>query len=91
MRLERTVALKENFDTSPEATRQFKVEAKLLSELRHPNLPRVTDYFTLSGKGQYLIMDLIDTKDILQKSICRRYVIMVYPLFIVAPSGPGNW
>ena len=43
--LERSRALKENLDPSPEAQRQFKREAQLLYDLLHPNLPRVIDHF----------------------------------------------
>src|SRR5512137_1774548 len=35
------VAVKENFDTSPEAQRQFHREATVLAKLDHPNLPKV--------------------------------------------------
>jgi hypothetical protein len=58
--LKQPCALKENLDASPEAQRQFEREATLLAGLRHPNLPRVTDYFFLPGQGQYLVMDFID-------------------------------
>ena len=61
------VAVKENLFSSEEATRQFHREATLLAALRHPNLPRVTDHFVLSGKGQYLVMDYIDGDDIRQR------------------------
>ncbi len=37
---------------------QFKREGKILAGLRHPNLPRVSDYFTEDGK-YYLVMDLV--------------------------------
>ncbi len=38
---------------------QFLREAKSLASLHHPNLPRVTDYFT-HGPHQYLVMDYIE-------------------------------
>jgi serine/threonine protein kinase len=38
---------------------QFEREAKILATLNHPNLPRVTDYFTLEGQ-QFLVMDYIE-------------------------------
>jgi len=57
-------ALKENLDTSPEAERQFKREAKILGELSHPNLPHVVDHFTLPGQGQYLVMDFVEGEDL---------------------------
>ncbi len=59
-----TVAIKENFYTTDEYSRQFKREATLLASLRHPNLPRVTDHFVLSGQGQYLVMDFIEGEDL---------------------------
>jgi len=58
--VEQPVAVKENLDTSPEAQRQFQREAILLAGLRHPNLPRVTDYFFLPAQGQYLVMDFVE-------------------------------
>ena len=42
----------------------FETEARLLSSLQHPRLPRVYDYFTLNGK-YYLIMDYIVGDDLL--------------------------
>jgi serine/threonine-protein kinase len=62
--LSKAVAIKENFDTSPEAQRQFQHEAVLLAQLHHPNLPRVTDHFFVSGLGQYLVMDFIEGEDL---------------------------
>jgi serine/threonine protein kinase len=57
-------ALKESFDTLPEAVRQFAREASLLANLRHLNLPRVTDHFSLPGQGQYLVMDFVEGEDL---------------------------
>jgi serine/threonine protein kinase/Tol biopolymer transport system component len=57
------VAVKENMNTSDDSERQFKVEARLLASLRHPNLPRVTDHFILEGR-QYLVMDFIEGEDL---------------------------
>ncbi len=58
--LDAPCALKVNLDTTPESERQFGREAKLLANLRHPNLPRVIDYFFVSGQAQYLVMDLVE-------------------------------
>jgi serine/threonine protein kinase len=64
-RLEIIVAVKEmqeKADTSHEqetAVRQFEREAKLLAQLTHRNLPRVTDYF-VDGTRWYLIMEFIN-------------------------------
>ncbi len=64
------VAIKVNLIDNPEYEKQFKREAKLLASLRHPNLPRVTDHFTIPGEGQYLVMDFIEGDDV--KSIIRK-------------------
>jgi len=57
-------ALKENLDATAEAQRQFAREAIILGNLDHPGLPRVTDHFSLPGRGQYLVMDYIDGEDL---------------------------
>jgi serine/threonine protein kinase len=62
-------ALKENLGTSVEAARQFAREASMLATLRHSNLPRVIDHFTIAGQGQYLVMDFIEGKDLGQMLI----------------------
>jgi len=62
--LDRPCALKENLDASPEGQRQFLREAKILANLNHPNLPRVTDYFSVKGQGEYLVMDFVDGQDL---------------------------
>src|SRR3990170_725766 len=62
-----TVALKENLFTTEEYARQFRLEAVILANLRHPNLPRVYDHFVLAGEGQYLIMDYIDGEDLRER------------------------
>ena len=48
-----------SFITREKAVKQFKREAQLLYQLRHPNLPRVSDYFH-EGDDHYLVMELID-------------------------------
>lgn len=62
-----TVAVKENLNVSPESERQFRREATLLASLRHPNLPRVTDHFTIPTSGQYLVMDFVEGEDLRQR------------------------
>ncbi|MEQ8224139.1 MAG: protein kinase [Candidatus Eremiobacterota bacterium] len=42
---------------------RFKSEAKILSELHHESLPRVSDYFTYNEQ-YYLVMDFIDGEDL---------------------------
>src|SRR5690349_10587991 len=61
------VAVKENLFTTEEYARQFRLEAVILANLRHPNLPRVSDHFVVAGEGQYLIMDFIDGEDLRQR------------------------
>jgi eukaryotic-like serine/threonine-protein kinase len=61
--LEVQVAVKSNRSTSAQSTEQFLREAHLLASLRHPNLPRVIDYFVVST-GQYLVMDYIPGDDL---------------------------
>ena len=59
-----SVALKENLFTTDEYARQFRLEAVILANLRHPNLPRVSDHFVLGDMGQYLVMDFIEGEDL---------------------------
>ncbi|MBN2551088.1 MAG: SUMF1/EgtB/PvdO family nonheme iron enzyme [Anaerolineales bacterium] len=69
--LDEPVAIKESIETSPAAQKQFQIEAKLLFNLRHANLPRVHDFFIIPGTGMYLAMDFIEGEDleiILQKA-----------------------
>jgi serine/threonine protein kinase/Tol biopolymer transport system component len=61
------VAVKENLFTTGEYARQFRLEAVILANLRHANLPRVTDHFIIGEQGQYLIMDYIDGEDLRQR------------------------
>jgi serine/threonine protein kinase len=57
-----------------QAREQFLREASILARLDHPNLPKVSDYFTLSpadGDGQdterdYLVMDYVPGQDLHQ-------------------------
>lgn len=43
--------------------RAFEREAKLLANLRHPVLPKVSDHF-FEGDGQYLVMEFIEGDDL---------------------------
>lgn len=61
------VALKENLFTTDEYARQFKLEAVLLANLRHENLPRVSDHFVIKDQGQYLVMDYIEGEDLRER------------------------
>ncbi len=61
------VALKENLFTTDEYSRQFRLEAVILANLRHPNLTRVSDHFVVGDQGQYLVMDYIEGEDLRQR------------------------
>jgi len=65
--IKRPCALKENFETSSQAQKQFEREAVMLANLSHPNLPRVTDHFVIPGQGQYLVMDFVEGEDLQEK------------------------
>jgi serine/threonine protein kinase len=61
------VAVKENLFTIDDYARQFRREATILANLRHPNLPRVSDHFAIDDQGQYLIMDYIEGEDLQER------------------------
>ncbi len=61
------VAVKENLFTTDDYARQFRMEAVIMANMRHPNLPRVTDHFVLDGQGQYLVMDYVEGDDLRQR------------------------
>ena len=61
------VAVKENLFTIDDYARQFRREATILANLRHPNLPRVSDHFSIEDQGQYLIMDYIEGEDLQER------------------------
>jgi serine/threonine-protein kinase len=58
------VAVKENFDTSPEAQHQFHREATVLAKCDHPNLPKVIDHFIEYTGRQYLVMEYVGGDDL---------------------------
>ena len=62
-RLDVRCAVKETFYTTPEALAQFEREARLLAKLKHPHLPRVTDYFAEQAR-YYLVMEYITGEDL---------------------------
>ncbi len=75
--MSKLVAIKENLDTAPDAQGQFWQEAQILSNLRHPNLPAVTDHFVIPGVGQYLVMDYIEGEDLQEKLERSGYALPV--------------
>ena len=50
-------------DLLREAREQFQREAVVLARLDHPNLPKVSDFFSI-GSRDYLVMDYIPGKDL---------------------------
>ncbi len=66
-RLNAPCAVKENFEIGEEAARQFAREASILANLRHPNLPKVMDHFSVQGQGQYLVMEYVEGEDLQTK------------------------
>jgi serine/threonine protein kinase len=57
------VAIKETIFTDASLLRAFEREAQLLNSLRHPALPRVSDFFT-EGDGHFLVMEFIEGEDL---------------------------
>src|SRR6266576_5378428 len=62
-RLDATVAIKQTFSVDERLRRQFEQEARLLAQLHHPSLPRVSDYFTEEGRA-FLVMQFISGDDL---------------------------
>lgn len=54
-----------------EARDQFQREATVLARLDHPNLPKVSDFFSI-GERDYLVMDYVPGKDLRQLMIEAR-------------------
>ncbi|MEA3325949.1 MAG: serine/threonine-protein kinase [Chloroflexota bacterium] len=52
-------------DMLKEARGQFQREAIVLARLDHPNLPKVSDFFSISERD-YLVMDFVPGKDLRQ-------------------------
>jgi serine/threonine protein kinase/sugar lactone lactonase YvrE len=63
IRLSNTVALKQTLVRSAELDEAFAREARLLSALRHPALPVVSDFFA-DGDGRFLVMQFIPGADL---------------------------
>lgn len=77
-----SVAVKENLFLSEEYSLQFREEARILASLRHLNLPRVLDFCSIEGQGQYLVMDYVegeDLRDLLKQSgpLSERDVVLI--------------
>lgn len=80
--LDVVVAVKENSFLTEDYARQFQREAKILASLRHPNLPRVFDYFVIDQVGQYLVMDYIEGYDLRQWMTREGHISEIEALYI---------
>lgn len=85
--LDTKVAVKANHNLSEHTSAQFIREARLLASLKHPNLPRVIDYFT-ENDSQYLVMDFIPG-DNLKEIVEGKHEISL-PLVIKWATQLGN-
>jgi serine/threonine protein kinase len=63
LRLGHTVALKQTLTEDPELWKQFEREARLMAQLSHPVLPRVSDYFTERNRA-FFVMQFIEGSDL---------------------------
>ncbi|MHB2021693.1 MAG: serine/threonine-protein kinase [Candidatus Xenobia bacterium] len=74
--LGRKVAIKQLIDPRRDpvrreaSARQFRTEAQLLSQLRHPGLPEVYDYFQ-DGDDHFLVMEYIDGHTLEEEVLIR--------------------
>lgn len=62
-RFDRRFAIKQSFFSDNSYGRAFEREARLLNELRHPQLPVVVDFFTQGGTA-FLVMDFVEGEDL---------------------------
>lgn len=58
-------------ETVRQARDQFLREATVLARLDHPNLPKVSDYFSIGGRD-YLVMDFVPGEDLRMLMIDER-------------------
>src|SRR3954451_18232119 len=63
MRLGHSVAVKQTLSAEPELWKQFEREARLMAQLNHPVLPRVSDYFT-DGNRAFVVMQYVEGSDL---------------------------
>lgn len=82
-------AVKVSEDLSEDAARIFQREAQILSQLSHPNLPRVHECFSVDGKGQFIVMDYIDGED-LQTLVFNKREMFTEELVKLLASQIGN-
>ncbi len=66
------LAIKMSFNDSAEAAEQFQFEASTLANLRHPNLPIVSDFFIAAGGKLFLVMDFIEGEELTHIVMAQR-------------------
>ena len=76
------VAIKETIFTDAGLLRAFEREAQLLNSLRHPALPRVSDFFT-EGDNHFLVMEYIAGED-LAATLDRKAAIPIQDVLLWA-------
>lgn len=64
-------AVKEYLDTSVDIQKRFRQQARQLSRLQHPQLPKLLDHFALESVGQYLVWEYIEGVDL--QDLVRQY------------------
>ncbi|MCP4362748.1 MAG: SUMF1/EgtB/PvdO family nonheme iron enzyme, partial [Chloroflexi bacterium] len=57
-------AVKEYLDPSITIQKQFRQQARQISQWQHPQLPRMLDHFAIEGVGQYLVWEYVDGVDL---------------------------
>jgi serine/threonine protein kinase len=63
LRLGNTVAVKQALTNETQIRKHFEREARLLAQLNHPGLPRVSDFFTEDDRA-FLVMQFVDGDDL---------------------------
>ena len=63
LRLGHTVAVKQTLTEDERLWKQFEREARLMANLNHPVLPRVSDYFT-EGNRAFFVMQFVEGRDL---------------------------
>ncbi len=74
------VAIKEFLDPSLAVQKQFRQEARALSQLSHPQLPKLLDHFALAGAGQYLVWQYVDGVDL--QALVQQYGVLPSDLVV---------
>lgn len=85
--LDTRVAVKANHNLASHTAAQFIREARLLASLKHPNLPRVIDYFA-EDDSQYLVMDFIPGGDL--KALVESKKAITQPQILKWATQLGN-